>query len=655
MAQIPNRMGESYGPKSTAEKDGTGDGASVGGLGSWTMDKVRHGRDQRREKYDERWREYTRLWRGFWNDKDKSADGERSRIITPALQQAVEMTVSEMEEAVFNKTAWFDISDDIADKDTNDVLQVRDQLLEDFEQDAVPDAICKAFLLGAIYGTGIMKINVQQKLVPSINDHGEVEHTKRVAVTAEAVRPDEFVIDPSALNITEAMYVAHQVYKPLQYVKSKQASGEFMPEYVGPYTGEKQDTYGTRKWDSASHRDGGVLITEYHGLVPSKYLEGGDPKSTALVEAIVTIANQGSLMKVIESPYLMKDRSFVSYQHDTVPGEFWGRGVCEKGYNPQKALDAEVRARIDALALISAPMMGADITRIPRNADMRVRPGKTIFTRGRPSEIYEPLNFGNPSVLAHTFQQGGDLERMVQVGTGAMDTAAPTSGNRRNDTAGGMSMMQASMIKRSKRTMQNVERQFLDPFIKKCVWRYSQFNPTKYPSDQTFRVNATMGIMAKEVETQNLTQMMGYIPPESPAHKIILKAIFDNTASANKKELNEAIAAQMKGPSPEEEKQQEEMKKMQMQMMQLEMQEKELENQKTMMEIEKIKAEALHITIKADLEDDKVEIDAANATINAENARISRDQAFNQQDKNDVEREKIRVMAAMKDKPTKVT
>ena len=63
--------------------------------------------------------------------------------------------------------------------------------------------------------------------------------------------------------------------------------------------------------------------------------------------------------------------------------------MCEKGYNPQKALDAEVRARIDALALLSAPMMGADITKLPRNADMRVRPGKTIFTRGRPSEIFE--------------------------------------------------------------------------------------------------------------------------------------------------------------------------------------------------------------------------------------------------------------------------
>ena len=47
-----------------------------------------------------------------------------------------------------------------------------------------------------------------------------------------------------------------------------------------------------------------------------------------------------------------------------MPGRFWGRGVCEKGYSSQKALDTELRARIDALALTNAPMIGMDSTRI---------------------------------------------------------------------------------------------------------------------------------------------------------------------------------------------------------------------------------------------------------------------------------------------------
>jgi len=626
---LPNKMGDNDQQAATQ---------AVGGLAPWCMAKVKHGKECRDEMYEARWKEYTRLWRGFWASNDANADSERSRIITPALQQAVEMTVSEMEEAVFNKQAWFDISDDYADEERDDVIVSRDLLLQDFDKDHVPDAISKTFLLGAIYGTGIAKIIVGSKEEHFISQHG-VEQRSRVAVSLEAVRCDEFVIDPSALSIEEALFVAHQVYKPLQYVKSKQRSGQFKNNYVGPYTGNKADTYGTSKFDSAQAQDGGVLITEYHGLVPAHYIDGVEGEGQGMVEAIVTIANEGILLKVVKNPFLMKDRSFIAYQHDTVPGEFWGRGVCEKGYNPQKALDAEVRARIDALALMSAPMMGADITKLPRNADMRVRPGKTVFTRGRPSETFEPLSFGNPAILAHTFNQSGDLERMVQVGTGAMDSASPMSTNRRNETTGGMSMMQASFIKRSKRTMQNVERQFLDPLIKKAIWRYVQFDGQRYPQDLEFSVNATMGIMAKEVENQQLTQMMGYVPPESPAHSILLKAIFDNTASAGKKELSQAIQAQMQGPSPEEQQMQQMQQQMQMQAAKLELLAKELENQKVEAEIAEIRAKTLHTEIKADLEDDKVEIAAANTAIGAENARIKREGNIS---KEQVEREKAR-------------
>jgi len=636
---IPNKTGESgEQPKS-----------STSALASWVTDKVKKAQEHRDEKYSDRWSEYTRLWRGFWAESDKNADSERSRLITPALQQAVEMTVAEMEEAVFNKPAWFDISDDVADEDKEDMIVTRDFLLEDFKKDKVDDAISKCFLLGAIYGTGIIKINVQQKKIKKIVK-GQIVEVPRVAVTAEAVRPDEFVIDPSALSIDEAMFVAHCMYKPLSLIRSRQQQGIYKKGYLGPWTGQRADTYGTHRYDTAQHTDGGVRIVEYHGLVPKRLLHGGDadPEETGMVEAIVTVANDGILLKAVVNPYLMQDRCFVSYQHDSIPGEFWGRGVCEKGYNPQKALDAEVRARIDALALLSAPMMGADITRLPRNADMRVRPGKTIFTRGRPSEVFEPMSFGNPAILAHTFAQSSDLERMVQVGTGAMDTATPLGSNRRNETSSGMSMMQASFIKRSKRTMQNVERQCINPLIQKCVWRYVQFAPERYPTDVDFNVNATMGIMAKEVENGQLTQLLGYVPPESPAHSIILKAVFDNTASASKKELNQAIAQLMQGPTPEQQQQQQIAQKMQQEAAMLQLEKLKLENQKLQAQIQDVMADATYTFVKADLEDDKVDLLAAQTSVSAEKARITDRQTRVAQQRNEIEALKVQAMANRK-------
>ena len=125
----------------------------------------------------------------------------------------------------------------------------------------------------------------------------------------------------------------------------------------------------SEKGEIRTNTENQVKVTEYHGLVPEVFLEGLDKEEDeleaffetnsegemeedeVLVEAIITIANDGELLKAVRNPYVMNDRCFVAYQHDTVPNRFWGRGVAEKGYNPQKALDAELRGRIDAMSL----------------------------------------------------------------------------------------------------------------------------------------------------------------------------------------------------------------------------------------------------------------------------------------------------------------
>lgn len=614
---IPNKFGDNDSKR--PEDEGTN-----GALLNYVMERVEYGRRCRDEKYAQRWKEYTRLWRGFYTDEDANTDSERSKLIAPALQQAVEMTVAEMEESVFARESWFDITDDIQDENKDDAIEYRDQLKEDFEQDDVPSAISKSMLMAAIYGTGIAKLNVVRKEEKQMVD-GEVVSSPRISVPVECIRPDEFVIDPAALSIETAEFVAHEPFVPQHIIRQKQRKGTYKGRPIDAWHGEKADTDGTGKKADATMEDRGVKITEYYGLIPGYMItEGGK----GLVESIVTIANERVVLKAVKSPFSMADRPVVAYPHDIVPGEFWGRGVCEKGYNPQKALDAELRARIDTLALTTAPMMGADLTRLPRNPDMRVRPGKTLFTRGRPSEIFEPISFGNPSLIASSFQHSGDLERMVQMGTGAMDSATPVGVNARNETASGISQLQAGFIKRSKRTMQNLERQFLDPLIRKALWRYMQFDPGRYPVDFKFTVNATMGIMAKEVENAQLINMLGFLPPDSPAQSVLVQAIFDNSASANRKELKEAIAQLNKPPSEEEQRQQQELQKMQMEIQKAELdlakaeaQKEAALAQKAIADAEYSRARANHENIEADLEDDKLDILAAQTAVSAQKVR----------------------------------
>jgi len=531
------------------------------------------------------------------------------------------MTASEMEEATFGRTAWFDIADDIADQDKDDAIAYRDQLVEDFELAGVPEAVADTFLLGCVYGTGIAIINVE-----TYHQH-QFKGPKllKFRCTLEAIRPDEFFIDTAATTIDGAMFCGRDMIKPKFGIKEKQAKGIYMKGPIESYGGNiAGSTTGLMADKGTDVRNDGVLITEYFGKVPAMLLPGAGDDDFGMVEAIVTLANESTVLRAVKSPYTMKDRPIVAYSHDVVPGQFWGRGVVEKGYNAQKALDAELRARIDGLALMTAPMMGADITRMPRNPDLRTRPGKFFLTRGKPSEIIEPIAFNAPGLQA-SFQNASDLERMVSMATGAMDSAIPVGQGRRNETSGGMSQMNAAFLKRSKRTMRRVEK-FMDAVVTKSLHRYMQFDSKRYPEDAVFTVNNTMGLMAREVENQQLVQMLGFVPPESPAHGIIIQALFQNTNSSDKAQLKAAID-QMNAPPTEEEKaQQEKMKQMQQEAQMQELKKMTLENVKLEAEVKLILAKTEHELVKSDLEDDLVEIQAANAATGAEKARMANDQ-----------------------------
>jgi hypothetical protein len=221
-------------------------------------------------------------------------------------------------------------------------------------------------------------------------------------------------------------------------------------------------------------------------------IQGADEDE--MVEAVVTIANDTILLRAIPNPSVMEDRAIVAEQFDTVPNRFWGRGIVDKGYNMQKALDAELRARADALAWINNPMLAGDITKLPPNFNMDAWPGKFWGTKGDPAEAIRELRFAD--VNASSFQQANELERMHQQATGAIDPSVLNAGTR--DQATGASAINVSgIVKRSKRTMLNLE-SFLTTVIKRIAWRKLQYNPEKYGTDYTFTVTGTVGIMARE-------------------------------------------------------------------------------------------------------------------------------------------------------------
>ena len=526
-------------------------------------------RDYRNVNFLDDYLEYERIFRGEWAAEDKTRESERSRIVTPATQQAVETRHAEIMEAIFGQGEFFDIEDDLKDVNGNplDVEMLKAQLMEDFKQDKIRKSIDQIELMAEIYGTGIGEIVVKTEKIfepatqPIPGETGQaaigVVEKNRIAVKINPVNPKNFLFDPNGTSIDDCMGVAIEKYVGIHKIVEGIEKGIYRKVNI---TSTYEDTDLEPTQEVSQYRDEKVLLLTYYGLVPREYLTNEDEEIEELfpensyaedysdmVEAIVVIANGGMLLKAEENPYMMKDRPVLAYQDDTVPNRLLGRGTVEKSYNMQKAIDAQVRSHLDSLALTTSPMMGLDASRLPRGAKFEVKPGKAFLVNGNPSEILYPFKFGETSL--NNLSTAKEFERMLLQATGTMDSQGMVSQGNRDGA--GMSMAVATIIKKYKRTLVNFQEDFLIPFIQKASFRYMQFDPERYPSvDMRFIPTATLGIIAREYEQQQFIGLLQTLGPNTPVLPLILKGILNNSSLSNRFELMGALD-QMSQPDPQ--------------------------------------------------------------------------------------------------------
>ena len=572
-------------------------------LVNFIVDHCNRWRDHRDVNYLDKWEEYERLWRGIWDGADKTRESERSRLITPALQQAIEGKQAEISEAVFGRGEFFDITDDRQDQDKNDIALVRQQMHEDFKFTKVKKGVDNVILLAELYGTGIGEITVEEKTVMSPSTQPipgtsmaaiGVTEQKKFMVHLNPINPRNFLIDPNARDVESSLGVAIEEYMPYHVIVKGMVDGTYRKVGITP---SYNDMDLEPVQETSPKQDDRVRVIRYYGLVPREYIEnlqkeegeemvdlfpeGSDAEDYQdMVEAIVVIADDQWLLKAEENPYMMKDRPIVAYQADSMPGRFWGRGTAEKGYNMQKAIDAQIRAHLDSLALTTAPMIAMDATRLPRGSKFEVKPGKNLLVNGNPNEIMMPFKFGNTDPLNMGTAQA--FQSMLLQATGTMDTASMPDKVAAGEASGaGLSMALSGLMKKNKRTLINFQEDFLIPFITKSAYRFMQFDPERYPvKDFVFLPVSSLGMVAREYEQQQMMGLMSTLGGQSPIIPVLLQGVIQGSSIGNREEIIAALQ-QMSQPDP-----------MQQQMQQLAMATAQAELQKTQAEAAKAVAEA---------------------------------------------------------------
>jgi hypothetical protein len=558
-------------------------------LCGWVMNRVSQWRDHRRQNYEAKWDEYERLWRGMWAPEDKSKKSEKATLVTPALGEAVENIVAEVEEATFGRGDMFDMKGDLQDDEQMRALTDKNKnfLKEDLGRSDFTGHVGEALINAAVYGTGIAEIVVKSIKVreiassiaamqPGVPPQLQVS-TKEVQLAhLQSVNPRNFLIDPTARSVDDALGVAVEEYVGAHIIRAGQKAGAFRDVSVGTAAGDTE--LGADRQVENEYVHDKVKIVRYYGLVPEHLLfppsqtaklgdedadleeneeeqvsagdlgleqpekdgdsavsgeKSAEPVDSDMIEAIVVIANDGICLKAVQTPFVMEDRPIVAFPWDIIPGRFWGRGVCEKGLVPQRVLDAELRARLDALAYVSAPMMAMDASRLPRGFTLTVKPGKSILTNGKPSDILMPMHFGQ--LEQSTFTHSQQLDQMVQRATGSLDVISLASRAGGDGRPGAVSMMLSGIVKRHKRTLMGFIDRFFVPALRKIMWRNMQFYPERYtPLNWSFNASSTMGILQREYESQQLVALMQTMEPQSKEYKMLLMGVVQNTGLSHR-------------------------------------------------------------------------------------------------------------------------
>lgn len=556
-------------------------------LVSFVLRHIDEWRNDLRANYYQEWDKYERMWLGVWDAADKTRTSERSKIISPDTQQAIESYEAEMVEAIFGQGRWFDIDDDTTDTDKLDIENVKNNLTEDFKIDKVTGAITQCITFAAVYGKGIGEILIRDQKVKSPDSRqlagmtlGGVAEKDRFSVYLKPIHPRNFFIDPLATSIEDAFGCAIEEMVSAHIIIKGQREGIYrdVPIQEGTPT---EELMGVTQEKDVTQTTGQVKITKYYGLVPRKWLEdikgsGTDsPEADSLdkaigvdnpnnpfedyadlVEAIIVIANDTTLLKAEANPFMMKDRPVVAYDCDPIPGKFWGRGIAQKGSNMQSAIDAQIRMHIDSLALTAAPMMGLDATRLPRGFKFEIYPGRSVKFNGPPSEVAQPFKFGDTSPMS--LETSSILERKFLQATGTLDAAGMAADNTAGGPNTGVSLAMSGIIKKNRRALMVFTNGFLIPFIEKAAWRYMQFAPDRYPvKDYKFVPVGTLGMIAREYEQQHLMAVMSTLGPESPIVPMLMIEYVEHSGLTNKQKLISQLQEMLK-PNPEQEKAQKE-------------------------------------------------------------------------------------------------
>ena len=127
------------------------------------------------------------------------------------------------------------------DSEKQDIQYLRNKLTEDFENCKVRKAVAECLINAAVFGTGVGEVVLEEikEMAPATQPvmGGDltavgVNITDRIVVKLKPVLPQNFLIDPVATSVEDAMGVAIDEFVSKHSVEMLQEQGVYNEAYI---------------------------------------------------------------------------------------------------------------------------------------------------------------------------------------------------------------------------------------------------------------------------------------------------------------------------------------------------------------------------------------------------------------------------------------
>ena len=391
-----------------------------------------------------------------------------------------------------------------------------------------------------------------------------LEPVSKAIYTFQRVNPIHFYPSPNSTNTQDGAYLIHEVfYSHAELTQVKKLQGVLAAAVEALLTHYPDGTQGidfssaTVAMDgvqgtdvSAAAPDHTYRVLSYYGTMSGRMLADSGVMANINTDEVYEVelwTCGGFLLRAYLSPHPLGARPFHSASYNKVPGSFWGISLPATIREPQRILNATVRAMVRNMAYSSGPIGEYDADRLQGEVDIAsIEPYRMYATRqdrmsiaaSQPAIRFQEVPNTAPQLLRVYEYFTKVADEMSGIPAYAMGTPTANGAGR---TLGGLSLLMGNAAKGIKAIISSIDRNVIEPVVRDLYHLVvMSSDDASIKADVTVVARGSTGVLQRELTRSSIVEVLTMITPYSQsgiipeeAMKTVLRDVLSNFGYPN--------------------------------------------------------------------------------------------------------------------------